>query len=368
MPEGYTHVRTAHRAAKGVHYRIQYPAAFAAGANGPDSLFCFEVWKSAAKRRYDLPGLGNRMHEENTGAFLQSLVKRVSTRPQVEYALGFLAHYGTDTVMHPYVCALCQPGMPYAGPGGHGYFEIALDSTLHAEDTGSATVPAEDTSPRMHGEELADVTTLLAHCLSDAYGLDIPIEYLADAFEDIYRLRSIFPSRYGVKKALFTLVEPMFGGRGFITGHVSPRHLVKDLPDQWTDPFTGEQRRGNAFALLREAEKRSGIFMAGALEYWMRGITGEEFFGLLGSMSYTEGRPTPQSDPVLAARLQAEEAARRAAEAAESQPEPASQPAPAPDAVQPAQTEQPDSPAETAREARESEQTDWHPGQDSPQQ
>ena len=367
MPEGYTHVRTAHRAAKGVHYRIQYPAAFAAGANGPDSLFCFEVWKSAAKRRYDMPGLGNRMHEENTGAFLQSLVKRVSTRPQVEYALGFLAHYGTDTVMHPYVCALCQPGMPYAGPGGHGYFEIALDSTLHAEDTGSATVPAEDTSPRMHGEELADVTTLLARCLSDAYGLDIPIEYLADAFEDIYRLRSIFPSRYGVKKALFTLVEPMFGGRGFITGHVSPRHLVKDLPDTWTDPFTGEQRRGNAFALLREAEKRSGIFMAGALEYWMRGITGEEFFGLLGSMSYTEGRPTPQSDPALAARLQAEEAARRAAEAAESQPEPASQPAPAPDAAQPAQTEQPDSPAETAREAQEAEQTDWHPGQDSPQ-
>lgn len=367
MPEGYTHVRTAHRAAKGVHYRIQYPAAFAAGANGPDSLFCFEVWKSAAKRRYDLPGLGNRMHEENTGAFLQSLVKRVSTRPQVEYALGFLAHYGTDTVMHPYVCALCQPGMPYAGPGGHGYFEIALDSTLHAEDTGSATVQAEDTSPRMHGEELADVTTLLAHCLSDAYGLDIPIEYLADAFEDIYRLRSIFPSRYGVKKALFTLVEPMFGGRGFITGHVSPRHLVKDLPDTWTDPFTGEQRRGNAFALLREAEKRSGIFMAGALEYWMRGITGEEFFGLLGSMSYTEGRPTPRSDPVLAARLQAEEEARKAAEAAAPQPEPAAQPAPAPDAAQPAQAEQPDSPAEDSPESRESEQTDWHPGQDSPQ-
>ena len=114
--------------------------------------------------------------------------------------------------------------------------------------------------------------------------------------------------------------------------------------------------------LLREAEKRSGIFMAGALEYWMRGITGEEFFGLLGSMSYTEGRPTPQSDPALAARLQAEEAARRAAEAAAPQPEPDTS------VSQPAQTEQPDSPAETAREAQEAEQTDWQPGQDSPQQ
>lgn len=335
MPEGYTHVRTAQRAAKGVHYRIQYPAAFAAGANGPDSLFCFEVWKSASKRRYDLPGLGNRMHEENTGAFLQSLMKRVSTRPQVEYALGFLSHYATDTVMHPYVCALCHPGMPYAGPGGHGYFEIALDSTLHAEDTGVSIVPAQDTSPLMKGEELADVTTLLGHCLSDAYGLDIPVEYLADAFNDIYRLRKIFPSRTGLKKAVFALVEPLFGGKGFITGHVSPRHLVKDLPDEWTDPFTGEQRKGNAFALLREAEKRSGIFMAGALEYWMGGISEEQFFGLLGSMSYTEGRATPRSDPSPAAPQAAEETSRTPPEApAPAEPAPAAQPSETADAPQ----------------------------------
>ena len=46
MPEGYTHVRTALRAAKAAHYKIQCPEAFAAGANGPDALFCFEVWKS----------------------------------------------------------------------------------------------------------------------------------------------------------------------------------------------------------------------------------------------------------------------------------------------------------------------------------
>lgn len=64
MPEGYTHVRTARKAAETIHYKIQCPAAFAAGANGPDSFFCFEIWKKRAKRRYDLPGLGSRMHEE----------------------------------------------------------------------------------------------------------------------------------------------------------------------------------------------------------------------------------------------------------------------------------------------------------------
>ena len=61
MPEGYTHVRTARKAAETIHYKIQCPAAFAAGANGPDSFFCFEIWKKRAKRHFDLPTLGNRM-------------------------------------------------------------------------------------------------------------------------------------------------------------------------------------------------------------------------------------------------------------------------------------------------------------------
>ena len=152
MPEGYTHVRTARKAAETIHYKIQCPAAFAAGANGPDSFFCFEIWKKRAKRRYDLPGLGNRMHEEKTGAFLRSLCANVKTRPQVEYTLGFLSHYAADTVVHPFICAMCAPGQPYAGKGGHGYLEIALDSTLHAEDTGSALVPVDDVSPRANGQ------------------------------------------------------------------------------------------------------------------------------------------------------------------------------------------------------------------------
>ena len=201
MPEGYTHVRTAAKAAVAIHYKIQCPAAFAAGANGPDSFFCYEVWKKRAKRHYDLPGLGNRMHEEKTGAFLRSLCANVKTRPQVEYTLGFLSHYATDTVVHPFVCAMCEKGQPYGKKGGHGYLEIALDSTLHAEDTSSSLVPVEDVSPLPTGEELADITALLHICLLETYGEDIPVEYLADAFWHTYKLRGIFPSKHGVRRA-----------------------------------------------------------------------------------------------------------------------------------------------------------------------
>lgn len=309
MPEGYTHVRTAQQAAAAIHYKIQCPAAFAAGANGPDSLFCFEVWKPHAKRRYDLPALGNRMHEENTGAFLLSLCRHVKTRPQVEYALGFLSHYAADTVVHPFVYAMCRPGQPYAMPGGHGYLEIALDSTLHAEDTGDALVPACDASPLPAGEELADITALLHTCLLEVYGEDVPVEYLADAFYHTYRLRSLFPGRNPLKRGFFSLVEPLFGGRGFITGHVSPRKLADGLPDSWVDPFTGETQTGGLFALLPRARLRSEQFMGAALLFWMRRFTEEELAGRLGSMSYTQGIATPQSDPALPAAPAAGKAA-----------------------------------------------------------
>ena len=216
MPEGYTHVRTARKAAETIHYKIQCPAAFAAGANGPDSFFCFEIWKKRAKRRYDLPGLGNRMHEEKTGAFLRSLCANVKTRPQIEYTLGFLSHYAADTVVHPFICAMCAPGQPYAGKGGHGYLEIALDSTLHAEDTGSALVPVDDVSPLPTGEELADITALLHTCLLETYGEDIPVEYLADAFWHTYRLRGLVPSFLATPLLgrLWVLSPPYFWGCG----------------------------------------------------------------------------------------------------------------------------------------------------------
>ncbi|MDD4850073.1 MAG: zinc dependent phospholipase C family protein [Gemmiger sp.] len=297
MPEGYTHLRTARRAAEALHITIEYPAAFAAGANGPDALFCYEIWKPAKKRRYDLPALGNRMHEEKTGLFLQNLAAGVTTRAQLEYTLGFFSHYAADTVLHPYVLAICQKGMPYGGAGGHGYFEIALDSTLHAADTGISQVPVADSSPPLSGAALAEVTTLLKGAIAATYGVDLPVECLADAFYHITLLRGWFTSRTGVRRAVYWLIEPLMGGRGKITGHVSPRRLKTNLPDTWQHPGTHQQAKGSAFALLQEAQKRSEVYMAALLGCRLGKLTPAQMAALLGSKSYTLGIDTPESAP-----------------------------------------------------------------------
>ena len=111
-----------------------------------------------------------------------------------------------------------------------------------------------------------------------------------------WRLRRLFTSRFGVRRALYGVVERFLGGKGFITGHVSPRKL-KPLPDAWVDPFTGQQHTGGVFALLPLAKRRSAEYMSAALLLWMGRSSQAEFCQAVGSHSYTEGRPTAQSDP-----------------------------------------------------------------------
>ena len=183
MPEGYTHLRCAWRAARAQKLTADlHREAFFAGANGPDMLYCYQVWKPARKRAHPLPDLGERMHNENTGAFLRALLDGAKTPVQRSYAAGFLCHYAADTVVHPYVVLVTSPGQAYEGPGGHGYFEIALDSRLHESDTGDAAVPVAHCCPRMDDAALDEVIPLLAGAIEAAYGERYPEPALRDAF------------------------------------------------------------------------------------------------------------------------------------------------------------------------------------------
>lgn len=307
MPEGYTHVRTARRAAALAQMEIGHPAAFACGANGPDIFFCYRAWKSGEKRGEDLPALGARVHDENTGAFLRALVKYAATPAQRSYALGFLSHYAADCTVHPYVVCVTKEGGPYCRPGGHGYFEIALDSFLHEQDTGRPAVPVDDTTPRLAGAALAEVGALLQKSLREAFGVTVSREALADTFWHTRALRRMFVSRFRIKYALFWLVEPAFGGRGAVTGHITParlagtgKHPKGSLPCPWTHPFTGEEQTDDLNALLEKAEKRSAAYLLAAKGYWDGRLSMEKLSTLLGSASYLSGLADERSCPGLA--------------------------------------------------------------------
>ena len=63
MPEGYTHIRTARAAARLAGITPADGAAFDCGANGPDMLFCYRVWRKSARRGEDLPKIGEDVYK-----------------------------------------------------------------------------------------------------------------------------------------------------------------------------------------------------------------------------------------------------------------------------------------------------------------
>lgn len=301
MPEGYTHVTLAKRAAKRAGWVILDEAAFAAGANGPDIFFSFEGWKPAAERRYNLKAFGNRMHEERTGAFLAALCKQAKTQAQLDYFMGFLAHYAIDTTVHPYVCALTKKGQLYGGKGGHGYFEIALDSYLCKKFTKKRDFGIDAFAPKLVGASLAQVVGQLDRAIEETYGSRISPEYIADAIFQNRSIRSIFRSRFGIKRMLYWLLEPFFGGRGALTGHVHPRRMRgmskwdikrgKTLPNPWVDPVTGQEHAETLDQLLIRAIKRTEEIYNTLLSP----ETAREFWNVLGSYDYVTGTETEQS-------------------------------------------------------------------------
>ena len=289
MPEGYTHVRTAQHAAKLAGYTPASPQAFATGANGPDILFVYQLWKPKARRTPDLPTLGNIMHRDKTGAFVLDLVQNAATPAQKDYALGFLTHYAADSTVHPYVYACMAQGAPYHCDGGHGYFEIALDSRLHESDTGDAAVPVAHCCPRMDDAALDEVIPLLAGAIEAAYGERYPEPALRDAFAQATFIRSLFVCRGPVKRGLLRLAEPLFGKPGTVMGPATPARLRPGLPETWAHPFTGEEFTGGIPALLERAEQRCGLYLAAGRAYWAGSMTMQELSALLGSRSYLSG-------------------------------------------------------------------------------
>ncbi len=292
MPEAYTHIRTGRRAAADSGWRPACPAAFALGCQGPDLLFCYQVWKPGKKRDFDLPALGNRMHGEKTGAFLRALVELAKTDAEISYAAGFLCHYGADCTLHPYAGFVTQPGQLYGMAGGHGYFEAALDSLLHRADFGSAAVLRRHSCPPVPSGQLKEISRLLRRAVKEVFGLDIPARAFADSYRHTRLLRGIFVSRLGIKRGIFWLAERLaFGGPGFITGHVTPARLRRSLPVHWQRLGDGQPMEGDVFFLLGQARIRCCELLRCYADFLAGRTDAQQLYKTIGSNGYDTGLP-----------------------------------------------------------------------------
>lgn len=300
MPEAYAHIRTARHAAALCGYAPEVPAAFCAGANGPDPLFYYRFWSARPAPAApdapglpapDLPALAARLHREQAGAFLLALARLAVTPAQRSYAAGFAVHHALDARAHPYVAAVDADGGPYAGPGGHCRYEAALDTALYRRDWGGSCAPLSLTAPPLLTDQLGEVCALLRQAIAAVYGEQVPFSCLVDTFFDFRRLHRLLRSPLGFNRLLVRLLDAAQRSPHPIAVHVQPQRLRPGLPDDWRDPFDGSARSGGIAAILAAAENEAAGALRALRGYWDGSADGAALAAALGNASYSTGLP-----------------------------------------------------------------------------
>lgn len=297
MPECYTHTSLANRALMRSGQIVSSFPAFMAGANGPNPFYFHQ--KPGKRRGVDFPALAERMHREDTGRFLNTLVGLAATPIQQSFVLGFLSHYAVDCVMHPFIDAMCAPGGPYHMRRGHEWMEISLDSTLYYQNYRTYLVPLHTATPVLVTEELAQVTSLLHSAILQTYGLDLPPVALADSYHNLLRVRRALISRWGIKKALAVVPEKLLWGKkgeGTLRSHMQPGPPLKPLPATWQNPATGEEKTDTLEEMLSQAMEASAICISGTMRFWLGKITAEQLAIVLGDNDYYTGQPSKHAE------------------------------------------------------------------------
>lgn len=289
MPDAYTHLRTARHAAALAGIDLPVPAAFLAGANGPDPLFVYRFWD--AHPAVDLPALGQRMHREQAGAFLRALVRRAQSPAQRSYAAGFVLHNTLDSLAHPYVALLTQQGGVYDIPQGHSYYEAALDTALWRMDFGHGLPSSKQSAPVLVTAELAQVAALLRGAIAEVYGEQVPILALLDCFSHFSLARWFFRSPLGGKKLIARVIDLALHRKSFSHSHMLPGRLRRNLPAEWTDPYTGIVHEGGMQHILTQAEELGAMRLDALDRYWAGRLTEENLVDVLGNASYDTGLP-----------------------------------------------------------------------------
>lgn len=290
MADNYAHQHNARNAINIAGYQPRNINSFIMGANGPDPLFCYQMYNPM--RRYDLAGLGHLMHSEKTGLFLKNLFRFAQTDAQKDYCLGFLCHYSLDSTIHPFVNYITELyGSPFNIPAGHGFFESALDSRLSMKATGQPAADVDMYCPEMDKAALNQITLLFKKAVDATYEDHIyPRSEYIQAFKDFRFIKKFFYSPGKFKFPVAFLIEKALGfSEGFVMSHMQP--CVRDIPDFpfWRNEAVGLYSVETLDNLLLRADYLAAECINIGLEYFKGIYTLGDLMEDIGNKSYDTG-------------------------------------------------------------------------------
>ena len=294
MADNYTHQYSARNALQMIAYEPRNIDAFIMGANGPDPLFCYQMYNPF--RKLNLSRLGSQMHKERTGLFLKNMFRLARTDAQKDYCLGFLCHYSMDSTIHPFVDYVDSAyASPFNIPSGHGYFESALDSWISLKTTGNRAPLVDSYCPKMDPLTLNQITYLFKKAVDSTYPEHIysQDEYI-QAFKDFRTVKDFFYSPGRVKPAVAKLIEKaLHFGEGYVKSHMQPcRMEIPEFPF-WFNRDIGLYSCETLEEILKRADYLSAEQIGFGIQYFAGQLTLKDLMKEVGNKSYETGIAIP---------------------------------------------------------------------------
>ncbi len=287
-----------------------------AGAEGPDPLFYSFITK---KGMQSLPELASRMHKTRTGAFLDELAKNAQGSALLKsFVYGFLSHYATDTVCHPYIFTKSFEDGKFSGDK-HCKYEHALETYVFRRKGNMVGLPRQmEGYARLGFGEKKEIAALLTKTIAKVFPeVTVSAAQIKKSFGHSVFFAGLLRKCALKKNSLLLNIAKKTPIAG-----LADSHLMANLPvtafdggltlsgfkwddmlnkghNEWRSPWEPERQRTESFdELFGKAVERSKQFMEGAKALFDKKVSKEEFSAIHGDMSYDSGIPWEQTKPL----------------------------------------------------------------------
>lgn len=318
MPASYVHQCVATDALaklKVIPDRLMTEAVLA-GSEGPDPLFFTLHTK---KGQQAPPEVGHLLHKERTGAFLKELIVEAGKNPLLQsFVYGFLAHYATDTVCHPYIYTKSFNDDGTYNGNRHCKFEHVLEVLLYRTQGHSTGLPVQMGGYKaLSASEKKHIAELFARAINATFPEHaLSTKAVYKSFKDSI-LNCDLLRFFGQKKhSLVLSIVAKTPAKDLIDSHSVPNIPLSAMEDgkpfsisgytwetlanreksEWRSYWEPEKPRNESFSELYDmAVERSVIFITAAIRYFGKQCRIDDVMSIIGDMCYDSGIPWEQT-------------------------------------------------------------------------
>ena len=215
MPDFWTHILGGELVTKELSVEKKYiemikdnQQLFNLGCEGPDIFFYNDFWPWISNKRG--PELGKKLHQQriielfdNSLSFLAKNQTREDYPKLFAYLSGLIVHYALDKKIHPFIY---QETDNYPE---HKRLELNIDTYLSNKYWHKKAAQLTPHKAIDVGADLPQIIKDYYTFLLAKFNYNFAAEVLTDAYQDFKQVFSLFHSRWGIKKSLFKLINPL---------------------------------------------------------------------------------------------------------------------------------------------------------------